>query len=63
MGGGHFGVRPQERSRRAGKRLRVAVQLTDAELENVLWSDRFEIGIDELTRLAGDFPDIIRNVS
>jgi 3-dehydroquinate synthase len=22
-----------------------------------------EIGIDELTRLAGDFPDIIRNVS
>ncbi len=34
--------------RRAGKRLRIAVELTDAELEGVLWSDRFEVGIDEL---------------
>jgi TolB-like protein/class 3 adenylate cyclase/Flp pilus assembly protein TadD len=40
--------------RRAGKRLRVAVQLTGAELENVLWSDRFEIGIDELFELQDE---------
>lgn len=34
--------------RRAGKRLRVGVELIDTEAEAVLWSDRFDIGMDEL---------------
>jgi len=40
--------------RRAGKRLRISVELTDAELESVLWSDRFEIGIDDLFDLQDE---------
>lgn len=34
--------------RQAGPRLRVLVELIDAEQENVVWSDRFDIGLDEL---------------
>jgi TolB-like protein len=34
--------------RQAGKRLRIAVELVDTEHEQVLWSDRFDIGLDEL---------------
>ena len=34
--------------RRADKRLRIAVQLTDAVSENVLWSDRFNVEVEEL---------------
>jgi adenylate cyclase len=34
--------------RRAGKRLRIAVELIDAASENVLWSDRFNVEFEEL---------------
>jgi adenylate cyclase len=34
--------------RRAGKRVRIAVELIDATSESVLWFDRFDIGIEEL---------------
>jgi adenylate cyclase len=34
--------------RQAGKRFRIGVELIDAEHEHVLWSDRFDIGLDEL---------------
>jgi adenylate cyclase len=34
--------------RQAGKRFRIAVELIDAEHEHVLWSDRFDVGLDEL---------------
>ncbi len=54
--GTHLGVRYLLAGslRRSGKRLRIAVELTDAELESVLWSDRFEIEIDELFELQGE---------
>jgi TolB-like protein len=34
--------------RRSGKRARIAVELIEAETEAVLWSDRFEIQMDEV---------------
>jgi TolB-like protein len=34
--------------RRAGKRLRLAVDLLDVETEAVLWSDRFDVALDDL---------------
>jgi adenylate cyclase len=34
--------------RRAGKRLRIAVELIDAASESVLWSDRFNVELEEL---------------
>jgi TolB-like protein/class 3 adenylate cyclase len=34
--------------RRFGKRLRIAVDLMEAETEAVLWSDRFDVSIDDL---------------
>jgi len=34
--------------RRAGKGLRIGVELIDTEAENVVWSDRFDIALDEL---------------
>ena len=40
--------------RRAGKRLRIAVQLTDAVSESVLWSDRFNLEVEELFDLQDE---------
>jgi TolB-like protein len=40
--------------RRVGKRLRIAVELIDAEFEGVLWSDHFDIQIDELFDLQDE---------
>ena len=34
--------------RRGDQRLRIAVELIDAGMENVLWSDQFDVRIDEL---------------
>jgi adenylate cyclase len=40
--------------RRAGKRRRLAVELIDAETESVLWSDRFNIEIEQLFDLQDE---------
>jgi adenylate cyclase len=40
--------------RRADKRLRIAVELTDAVSENVLWSDRFNLEVEELFDLQDE---------
>jgi adenylate cyclase len=40
--------------RRSGHRLRIAVELIGTESENVLWSDRFDIGINELFELQDE---------
>jgi adenylate cyclase len=40
--------------RRADKRLRIAVQLTDAVSESVLWSDRFSLEVEELFDLQDE---------
>jgi TolB-like protein/class 3 adenylate cyclase len=40
--------------RRAGKRLRIAVELIDAEFESVIWSDHFDIDIGELFDLQDE---------
>jgi adenylate cyclase len=40
--------------RRAGKRFRLAVELIDVESESVLWSDRFNIEIEELLDLQDE---------
>jgi adenylate cyclase len=40
--------------RRWGQRLRIAVELIDAELEDVLWSDHFDIGVDQLFDLQDE---------
>jgi TolB-like protein/class 3 adenylate cyclase len=42
------------RLRRAAKRLRIAVELFDAEFEGVLWSDHFDIEIEELFDLQDE---------
>jgi TolB-like protein/Tfp pilus assembly protein PilF len=40
--------------RRSGKRLRIAVELIDAEAESVLWSDHFNIEIEDLFDLQDE---------
>jgi tetratricopeptide (TPR) repeat protein len=40
--------------RRSGKRVRIAVELIDAESEGVLWSDRFDIGVEDLFDLQDE---------
>ncbi len=40
--------------RRADKRLRIAVELTDAVSESVLWSDRFSLDVEELFDLQDE---------
>lgn len=40
--------------RRSGKRVRIAVELIDAESESVQWSDRFDIAIAELFDLQDE---------
>ena len=40
--------------RRADKRLRIAVELTDAVSESVLWSDRFSVEVEELFDLQDE---------
>jgi adenylate cyclase len=40
--------------RRADKRVRIAVELIDAESESVVWSDRFNIEIEELFDLQDE---------
>ncbi len=40
--------------RRAGKRLRIGVELIDAESEAVLWSDHFNIDVEELFELQDE---------
>jgi len=40
--------------RRSGRRVRIAVELIDAESEGVLWSDRFDIEIEELFDLQDE---------
>jgi TolB-like protein/class 3 adenylate cyclase len=40
--------------RRAGKRVRIAVELIDVESEGLLWSERFDITMDELFELQDE---------
>jgi adenylate cyclase len=40
--------------RRAGKRLRIAVELIDAASDGVLWSDRFNVELEELFDLQDE---------
>jgi TolB-like protein/class 3 adenylate cyclase len=40
--------------RRADKRLRIAVELIDAETEGALWSDRFSVEVEELFDLQDE---------
>jgi TolB-like protein/Tfp pilus assembly protein PilF len=40
--------------RRSGKRVRIAVELINAEIESVLWSDRFDIAIEQLFDLQDE---------
>ncbi len=40
--------------RRSGKRVRIAVELINAETESVLWSDRFDIAIEQLFDLQDE---------
>ena len=39
---------------RAGRHLRAVVQLIEAESENVIWSDKFEIAIDQLFEIQDE---------
>ena len=39
---------------RAGKHLRAVVQLIEADAENVIWSDRFDIAIDQLFEIQDE---------
>jgi adenylate cyclase len=45
--------------RRAGKRMRVGVELIDAESEGVLWSDHFNIDIEELFELQDEITGVV----
>ena len=40
--------------RRSGKRVRIVVELIDAESESVLWSDRFNVDMEELFDLQDE---------
>lgn len=40
--------------RRSGKRIRITVDLVDAETENALWSDRFDVNVEELFDLQDE---------
>lgn len=40
--------------RRSGKRIRITVDLIDAETEGALWSDRFNIDVEELFELQDE---------
>jgi adenylate cyclase len=40
--------------RRSGKRIRIAIELIDAESDGVLWSDRFNVEIEELFDLQDE---------
>lgn len=39
---------------RAGRNLRAVVQLIEAESENVIWSDRFDVGLDQLFEIQDE---------
>ncbi len=39
---------------RAGKHLRAVVQLIEADAENVIWSDRFDIAVDQLFEIQDE---------
>lgn len=45
--------------RRAGKGLRVGVELIDTDVEHVVWSDRFDIGLDELLEWQDEITAIV----
>jgi len=45
--------------RRAGKRMRIAVELVDAESESVIWSDRFDIGMEDVFDLQDEITSAV----
>lgn len=45
--------------RRAGRRLRIVVELIDTEVEKVHWSDRFEIAIKDLHEVQDEITSIM----
>ena len=45
--------------RRSGKRVRIAVDLIDAETESVLWSDRFDAAIEDLFDLQDEISSAV----
>jgi adenylate cyclase len=45
--------------RRAGKRMRIAVELVDVGSESVIWSDRFDIGIEEVFDLQDEITSAV----